>query len=100
MASISRTFELGQPTRHTRQAVLPQLSSTGKYASQMTDDPKTWRLAVPQANIDLYVELHDQPRALSGAEARMMVELVDAWRAHEHRKHVALEAVLAARRTE
>jgi hypothetical protein len=41
--------------------------------------------------IDLYRELADRPRALTADEATMMVELVDAWRALEHRKHIALE---------
>jgi hypothetical protein len=32
-----------------------------------------------------------QPRALTADEAKLMVELVDAWRALEHRKHIALK---------
>jgi len=54
------------------------------------DDPRNWRLEVPQDRIDLYRELSEQPRSLSADEAAMMVELVDAWRTHEHRKHIAL----------
>jgi hypothetical protein len=54
------------------------------------DDPRDWRIDVPQDRIDLYLELKEQPRSLAAAEARMLVELVDAWRAHEHRKHIAL----------
>lgn len=54
------------------------------------DDPQDWRLDIPQDRIDLYLELSEQPRALTAEEASMMVDLVDAWRAHEHRKHIAL----------
>lgn len=54
-------------------------------------DPRDWRLDVEQDRIDLYLELRECPRALTEDEARMMVELVDAWRALEHRKHIALE---------
>jgi hypothetical protein len=60
------------------------------------DDPQDWRIDVPQNRIDLYLELKKQPRPLAAAEARMLVELVDAWRAHEHRKHVALMQALHA----
>jgi hypothetical protein len=56
-----------------------------------SDEPANWRLGVPQDRIDLYLELADVPRALTAAEASMMVELIDAWRALEHRKHLALE---------
>jgi hypothetical protein len=56
-----------------------------------SDDPQDWRLDIPMDRIDLYRELADRPRALTADEARMMVELVDAWRALEHRKHIALE---------
>lgn len=54
------------------------------------DDPRTWQLSIPQDRVDLYLELADHPRALTADEATMMVEMVDAWRAHEHRKHIAL----------
>jgi hypothetical protein len=60
------------------------------------DDPQDWRLDVPQDRIDLYLELKERPRSLAAAEARMLVELVDAWRAHEHRKHIALKEALRA----
>ena len=56
------------------------------------EDPGTWRLDIPQDRVDLYLELADRPRPLTATEAQMMVELVDAWRAHEHRKHIALMA--------
>jgi hypothetical protein len=59
------------------------------------DDPQTWHLDVRAQCIDLYHELRETPRRLEVAEAEMMVELVDAWRALEHRKHAALEAALA-----
>jgi hypothetical protein len=58
------------------------------------EDPRTWTLDIPQDRIDLYLELAGRPRALTETEAQMMVELVDAWRAHEHRKHIALMAAL------
>jgi hypothetical protein len=56
-----------------------------------TDPPANWRLRVSDKNIELYMELMDQPRAISAAETRMLVELVDAWRDLEHRKRLALE---------
>jgi hypothetical protein len=54
------------------------------------DNPQNWRLDVPRDRIDLYLELATDPRPLTADEARMMVELVDAWRALEQRKHIAL----------
>lgn len=59
-------------------------------------DPADWRLDVPGDRIDLYRELADRPRSLTAAEAMMLVELVDAWRRLEHRKHIALGQALAA----
>jgi hypothetical protein len=53
------------------------------------DDPQSWRLNVAEGHVDLYV---NEPRALTKREAKMMVELVEAWRDLEHRKHIALEA--------
>jgi len=41
--------------------------------------------------MDLYRELSAETRSLSKAEAQMMLELVDAWRTLEHRKHLAVE---------
>jgi hypothetical protein len=58
------------------------------------DDPRDWRLDISERHLDLYSELSEHPRPLSQDEARMMVELVDAWRAHEHRKHIALMRAL------
>jgi hypothetical protein len=55
-----------------------------------TDDPRSWRLDVPQPCINLYSELVDAPRALDAQEAAKLVQLVDAWRDLEHRKHIAL----------
>jgi hypothetical protein len=57
-----------------------------------SEEPGDWRVEVSQDRIDLYLELAERPRPLTEEEARMMVELVDAWRAVEHRKHIALEA--------
>jgi hypothetical protein len=61
------------------------------------DDPRNWRLEVDQDRIDLYLDLLEHPRELSEVEPRMMVKLVDAWRALEHRKHIALKAELSRR---
>ena len=61
------------------------------------EDPSNWQLEIEQDRIDLYLELHERPRPLTEDEARMMVELVDAWRALEHRKHIALQTERAQR---
>jgi hypothetical protein len=58
-------------------------------------DPANWRIDASQDCIDLYLELANEARALTAQEASMMVELVDAWRAHEHRKHIALMEALS-----
>jgi hypothetical protein len=65
----------------------------------VSTDPRNWQIDVPQANIDLYLELHGQLRPLSSDEAQMMVELIDAWRGLEHRKHIALEEARANSRS-
>ena len=66
----------------------------GRQASVVTagenKDPRTWTLDVDPACIDLYLDLSDEPRPLTAAEAQMMVDLVDSWRMHEQRKHMAL----------
>lgn len=67
----------------------------------MSDDsgarePQNWRIGVLQGHIDLNLELLNEPRALSVDEARMMVELVDAWCILEQRKHIALKSAGAA----
>jgi hypothetical protein len=49
-----------------------------------------WRIDVPQDRIDLYLELSNEPLILTSDEAAKLIELVDAWRAFEHAKHVAL----------
>lgn len=61
-------------------------------------DPRNWRLEITDEPIALYEELLDQPRSLSEAECRQLIELIDAWRAHEHRKHIALMQCLRARK--
>ena len=63
-------------------------------ATSPGSDPRNWRLSVSKAHLALYSELSKEPRDLTPSEARMMVELVAAWRAHEHRKHIALMAAL------
>ncbi len=55
-------------------------------------DPQNWRLNISEGHIELYKELAERLRPLSAEEARMMVELVYAWRGLEHRKHIALRA--------
>jgi hypothetical protein len=64
-------------------------------AAERDPDPRKWKLDVDPAAIDLYVSLLDAPRALTTDEAAMMVDLVDAWRAGEHEKHIALMTALA-----
>ena len=61
------------------------------------DDPRSWRLEIADEPVALYERLVDQPRALSETECRQLVDLIDAWRAHEHRKHIALMQCLRAR---
>lgn len=58
-------------------------------------NPQNWRLDVDRSCIDLYLSLLEEPRALTANEATQMVDLVDAWRAGEHEKHIALIAALA-----
>lgn len=58
--------------------------------TEPTDDPQNWRIDVEPSRLELYRELSESPRPLTTEEAAMMVELVDAWRALEHRKHIAL----------
>ena len=63
-----------------------------------TDDnlnPQNWRLDIDRSCIDLYLALHDAPRPLTADECQQMVDLVDAWRAAEHRTHIALMRALA-----
>lgn len=59
------------------------------------DDPKGWRLEVDQECIDLYARLSEESRPLTLDECSQLMALVDAWRAHEHRKHVALMNALS-----
>lgn len=53
-------------------------------------DPAGWQLDVAPDRIQLYLELTDHPRPLELREAAMLVDLIDAWRELEHRKHTAL----------
>jgi hypothetical protein len=57
-------------------------------------DPRKWTLDVDRDCIDLYLSLLDEPRALTADEATKMVDLVNAWRAGEQEKHIALMAAL------
>jgi hypothetical protein len=65
-------------------------------AASTDDDPRNWRVAASDEHLALYLELSERPRDLTASEAALMVELVDAWRAQEHRKHIALMVALAA----
>jgi Cysteine-rich CPCC len=65
-------------------------SDSSTYYYWRHDDPRDWRLDVSDRCIQLYRELSERPRPLDGQEAAMMVDLVDAWRALEQRKHIAL----------
>lgn len=64
------------------------------YGVHDDNDPRTWTLDIPEDRVNLYKELKNAPRELTPAEAEMMVELVDAWRGHEQRKHIALMEAL------
>jgi hypothetical protein len=70
---------------------------TALKGMESANGPQNWRIKVSQQHIELYVELVDQARPLIAAEARMMVELVDAWRELEHRKHIALKHAMERR---
>jgi hypothetical protein len=63
----------------------------------VTDSPADWRLDVPPDRIELYLQVSAEPRPLTAAEATMLVELVDAWRRLEQRKHIALARALSDR---
>jgi hypothetical protein len=58
------------------------------------DEPRSWVDDLPADRVELYVELINDPRPLTYDEAVKMVELVDAWRALERRKHEALMCAL------
>jgi hypothetical protein len=58
-------------------------------------DPMRWRLDVAQSSIDLYLALLEgEPRELSREECTQLLDLIEAWRLHEGRKHRALMAAL------
>ncbi len=61
------------------------------------DNPRNWVLEITDEPIALYEQLVDQPRPLTEAECRRLIDLIDAWRAHEHRKHIALMQCLHKR---
>ena len=64
------------------------------------EDCANWSIQAPREQIDLYRELVEQPRVLTAPESAALVELIDSWRAHEHRKHVALKQALQQRGTQ
>jgi len=66
----------------------------GRVTDADDSDPRSWELSTSDEHLALYRELKDSPRRLTLDEAQMMVELVDAWRSHEHRKHIALMAAI------
>jgi hypothetical protein len=96
-ASTRRTGASGSPGRTEREWVWLSSSAADYICTMAEDAPQNWRLDVSDACIDLYRELSAETRRLSKDEAQMMVELVDAWRALEHRKHIALESALSDR---
>ncbi len=53
-------------------------------------DPRNWRLNISDKHLELYAGLSRKPRELTAREAKLLLELVDAWRDLEHRKHMAL----------
>ena len=53
--------------------------------------PANWRLDISDKHIELYMELLRKPRPISADETRKLIELIDAWRDLEHRKHLALK---------
>ena len=72
------------------------------YSLNMRSARLSGELASDEA-IELYLRLSNQLRtehpdsgsaALTWREAEMLVNLIDAWRAHEHRKHIALKHAL------
>lgn len=76
----------------------------GAYSEPMPPPAKlAHELAPPQA-IDLYLRLSSrlladdvpdpESPALNWRETALLVGLVDAWRSHEHRKHIALRHAL------
>jgi hypothetical protein len=71
-------------------------AAAARRPSHGGSEPANWRLDMSDRHIELYSELSSKPRAITKDEARMLVELVDAWRALEHRKHLAVERLLAA----
>jgi hypothetical protein len=52
-------------------------------------DPHSWPIDVSRKHIELYLELLNDRRELTVDEARTMVELVNAWRDLEHRRHLS-----------
>lgn len=66
---------------------------TAYYYWRQTD-PRDWRLDVAESCIELYLELSERPRPIKRVETEMLLEVIDAWRAHEHRKHIALMRAL------
>lgn len=62
--------------------------STTRHAD--SPDPRNWRLNISDRHLELYAELSRKPRELTAREAKLLLELVDAWRDLEHRKHMTL----------
>ena len=84
----------GDPVELTDQAAT-DLASWILAKVEPPEAPAGWKIGASEEQVDLYRELAEQPRSLSAAEAQSMVLLVDAWRAHEHRKHLTLKRALA-----
>lgn len=84
--------KLGQPAEKDRRSGSERsVNEILIHPPEAGDDPQNWRIRASERHIKLYIELLERPRPLSATEARMMVELVDAWRELEHRKNIALK---------
>jgi hypothetical protein len=57
------------------------------------DDPRNWRLNVPDDAVALYLGVAKNPRPLTAPEVTKLVDVIDAWRDREHRKHIALTSL-------
>ncbi len=86
----SNHANLQRRLRHLEGAPSPSLRPRAPQGDE-ADSPATWRLSISDKHIELYTDLVRKPRAISSNETRMLLELVDAWRDLEHRKHIALQ---------
>lgn len=76
----------------------------GAYAGPMPNSARLAPELAPPEAIDLYLRLSNrllagdvpdaESPALNWREAALLIGLIDAWRSHEHRKHIALRHAL------